>query len=661
MNVELRPLGVKCNIQCQYCYQNPQRDAGNILQSYSLEKMMSSIERAGGPFSLFGGEALVVPEDDLEALFSWGLKKYGGNAIQTNGTLINERHIQLFKKYCVRVGVSVDGPGELNDVRWAGSLERTRAATASSHEAIERLCREGIIPGLIITLHRNNATADKLPIMHNWVRHLERLGVRSARLHILEVDHESVRDKYALTTQENREAMLSFAALEEELTTLKFDVFADMRNLLLGQDRDVTCVWGACDPYTTRAVQGVEGNGQTSNCGRTNKDGIDFTKSSVEGFERYLALYQTPQEHGGCQGCRFFLMCKGECPGTAIDGDWRNRTEQCEVWKGLYECLEGRMIADGLTPLSVSPLRPGVEQAFLQTWARGRNTTIARVLGEMSQAKQSAARSSHAAEGVERVAGKTQPTVGLVITAAGALPYVHLQLESRRRYYPRVPCLIHVDGGDQGMRIRALCEKYDVAFCSSERGLGKDRGELAGLIAGFDWARERRIDLLVKLSHPWLVLKDWTLELNQRALKFDRATYPVLCDEDDPDFPSRCAAYHVPTWFDDGAVEELRRYATIPSIGPEDEESRTSRLLRDLSRKAEGKVLGLMQGSDESVAGHPRSRGDGDGRPTGPSIHPPAAGVLWNGSAQPDAFWGVSQAWGLTEYEYKDFQVSYQY
>jgi hypothetical protein len=27
---ELRPLGVACNIQCQYCYQNPQRDAGNL-------------------------------------------------------------------------------------------------------------------------------------------------------------------------------------------------------------------------------------------------------------------------------------------------------------------------------------------------------------------------------------------------------------------------------------------------------------------------------------------------------------------------------------------------------------------------------------------------------------------------------------------------------
>lgn len=30
MSVELRPLGVQCNIKCTYCYQNPLRDAGNL-------------------------------------------------------------------------------------------------------------------------------------------------------------------------------------------------------------------------------------------------------------------------------------------------------------------------------------------------------------------------------------------------------------------------------------------------------------------------------------------------------------------------------------------------------------------------------------------------------------------------------------------------------
>jgi uncharacterized protein len=95
------------------------------------------------------------------------------------------------------------------------------------------------------------------------------------------------------------------------------------------------------------AVRGIEGNGQRPNCARTYKERIEFAKVAAEGFERYLALYQTPQAFAGCQGCRFFLMCKGKCPGTAFDGHWRNRTADCAVWMGLFEHREAELSAEG--------------------------------------------------------------------------------------------------------------------------------------------------------------------------------------------------------------------------------------------------------------------------------------------------------------------------
>lgn len=380
MTIELRPLGVQCNLRCPYCYQNPQRDAGNIVHSYDLEKIMLTLKREAEPFSLFGGEALLIPIKDLETIWSWGLENYGENSIQTNGSLITEDHIHLFKAYNVKVGISVDGPGEMNDLRWAGTLNRTRQATARTVNAIEKLCRAGLIPGLIITLHRLNAVGNKLAIMNEWFRDLERLGIASVRLHILEVENEFIRNEYALSTDENIRAFLNFAQLEKDLTTLRFDIFQDMRNMLLAQDDYSTCNWNACDPYTTRAVRGIEANGQTSNCGRTNKDGISFIKSDIEGFERYLALYHTPQEYGGCKDCRFFLMCKGDCPGTAIDGDWRNRTRDCGVWKSLYHNFEQEMLNQKINPVSLSPNLPKLEKIILDSWIEGRNMNIARAL-----------------------------------------------------------------------------------------------------------------------------------------------------------------------------------------------------------------------------------------------------------------------------------------
>jgi len=374
--VELRPLGVLCNIHCQYCYQNPQRDAGNHSPRYDIEKMKQAIEAEGGPFALFGGEPLLVPLTDLRELLSWGKERFGQNAIQTNGTMITDEHITMFREFDVAVGISIDGPGELNDVRWHGDLKRTRETTDGIERAIERLCAEGIPPALIITLHRGNAGPERRARLFEWIHHLDQIGIRNVRLHLLESESEWVRARYALSNEENIEALLGFLELEPQLTNLRFDLFADMRRMLSGNDGGVTCIWNACDPYTTQAVRGVEAQGERSNCGRTNKDGIDFGKGDQPGYERYLALYITPQEHGGCAGCRFFLMCKGQCPGTALDGDWRNRTEHCEVWKAIYARLESDLVNLDKKPLSLDPRREQIEQQVLRGWSRGEWTSI---------------------------------------------------------------------------------------------------------------------------------------------------------------------------------------------------------------------------------------------------------------------------------------------
>jgi uncharacterized protein len=386
MTVEVRPVGVRCNLKCQYCYQNSQRDAGNLPITYDLKTMKKAIIKEGDYFTLFGGEPLLTPLEDLEKLWAWGLERFGRNSIQTNGTLIEDHHIHMFKKYKVEVGMSIDGPGELNDVRWAGTLEKTRQATHKTEQAIERLCREGIPPSLIVTLHKCNATADRLPIMYKWFRYLDNLGVRSSRLHTLEVPNDAVQNKYALTMAENIETHLGLAKLEGELKTLRFDIFEDIENMLRAEDNHSTCVWVACDPYTTAAVQGVEGNGQRTNCGRENKDGIDNRKAETPGYERYIALYYTPREHGGCKGCRFFLMCKGQCPGTAINGDWRSKTEHCELWETLFSYFETKLVEQGITPVSLQPNLAFLEEAMIKAWSTGSNLTMQCILESLDSA-----------------------------------------------------------------------------------------------------------------------------------------------------------------------------------------------------------------------------------------------------------------------------------
>ena len=341
--------------------------------------MKAAVEAEGGPFPLFGGETLLLPMRDLEALFAWGFEKYGGSSVQTNGSTLRDGHIDLFKRYNVHVGLSMDGPGELNSPRQArsGSKASTNRATARSEAALVDLLAAGVTPGLIVTLHRENASAEALPVMAEWFQYLDGLGLRSVVLHVLENESADLRRRLGLTTGENIAAMNFFRALQPRMKRLRFTLFDELRGLLLGADEQASCVWNGCDPLTTRAVRGVEGLGKRTNCGRVNKEGIDFVKSDDAGYERYIMLYHTDQAQGGCSGCRFFLMCKGYCPGTALEGDWRNRTEYCGLWFGLFEQLEGELLADGLQPLSQRADRADLESRLLNEWMSGRNPRLA--------------------------------------------------------------------------------------------------------------------------------------------------------------------------------------------------------------------------------------------------------------------------------------------
>lgn len=352
------------------------RDAGNISSGYNFEKMVEGLEREGGAFTVFGGEALLTPLSVLEEIFKYGFSKFGHNAVQSNGALITPAHIDLFKQYNVHVGLSLDGPNDMNDSRWAGSLEKTRATTHDSFEGLRLLLEAGLVPSIIVTLYRGNAVGVELHRLIQWFKILESQGIRSIRLHLLEVENDDVRRDMALTTEENIAALLMLYKFQQT-TQIQFDLFQEMKRLLMGDDQNVTCIWNACDPYTTSAVRGINGQGESSNCGRTNKEGVDWQKANQEGHERQVALYNTPQAQLGCQDCRFFFACKGQCPGTAEQGDWRNRSEHCAIWMALFEKIERDLIYEGFVPLSCDmDLRLKVDQVMLKYWEQGQNISV---------------------------------------------------------------------------------------------------------------------------------------------------------------------------------------------------------------------------------------------------------------------------------------------
>jgi uncharacterized protein len=394
MSTEVLPVGITCNLKCTYCYEQPLRDE-NPVNRYKRDAVLKSIEKVTEAYTLFGGESLILPIEQVEELLRISFERFGSSGIQTNGVLITNAHIELFKKYKTGVGISLDGPDDLNDSRWAGTVDATRKQTARTLWAIQRMCELHITPSLIITLHAGNCAPEKFPRLKEWFRQLDALGISTVNLHPMELDAKA--DTLYMPQDELAERMIDLWNLQDEFKKLRFTKFQEILKLLQGQD-DVACTWHACDPHATAAVQSILNDGTPGLCARVFKDGQKWLPAEGSGHaatqigfptkryhERQLALYVTPQEVGGCKDCEFFLTCMGNCPGEGEHGDWRMRSHYCLTYKKLFTEGAKRLRAVGIKPICDWEHRKDLETKFIELWTKEQSPHLGPIVQEYKE------------------------------------------------------------------------------------------------------------------------------------------------------------------------------------------------------------------------------------------------------------------------------------
>jgi uncharacterized protein len=147
-----------CNIDCSYCYlpnrTNRARIPRKLLQRTFAWVLESGLVRKPYTIVWHSGEPLVLPTAFYEEAFTIAARfrssdSAATHAFQTNGTLLNARWCEFFRRHEVRVGVSVDGPSFLHDAK-----RKTRRGTGT-HErvmaGIQQL-RQHKIPFHVITV-----------------------------------------------------------------------------------------------------------------------------------------------------------------------------------------------------------------------------------------------------------------------------------------------------------------------------------------------------------------------------------------------------------------------------------------------------------------------------------------------------------------------------
>ena len=121
----------RCNMDCSYCYVyqgpdtmwriQPKRMRPEVLTAVRDRLVeQAGLQDAGFAIVLHGGEPLLLGFDDLAAMLGGLRERLSPErypiSIQTNGTLLSDKLLDLFAETRTSVSVSIDGPVEVNDL-----------------------------------------------------------------------------------------------------------------------------------------------------------------------------------------------------------------------------------------------------------------------------------------------------------------------------------------------------------------------------------------------------------------------------------------------------------------------------------------------------------------------------------------------------------------
>ena len=147
-----------CNIDCRYCYL-PRRTDTTVMTPSTVRTLFERVFESGWTSDELtviwhAGEPLVVPPAFYENAFQTiaALRPHSvrvQHSMQTNGMLISPEWCELFKRWHVGVGVSIDGPRRFND---ANRLTRTGRSTFDQALAGLRLLRREQVPFHVISV-----------------------------------------------------------------------------------------------------------------------------------------------------------------------------------------------------------------------------------------------------------------------------------------------------------------------------------------------------------------------------------------------------------------------------------------------------------------------------------------------------------------------------
>lgn len=324
----IKPAGASCNLACEYCYylEKAKYYPASVLRmdNETLERVTAAyLQTHPGPevtFGWQGGEPLLMGRDfyryALELQEKYRLPgQQVTNALQTNGTLIDEQWADFFAENHFLVGISIDGPAELHD-----RYRKDRAGQGSQQRVLHglrQLQQRKVEYNALVTVNRTNAE-EPLKVY----RYLRELGIEYLQfIPIVERESPNSRKVSNWTTRPQPFGDFLCVVFDEwaynDVGRIFVQIFESALSVWMGGPPTI-CVFSA----TCGRAAVVEHSGELYACDHfvypEHRRGIIENAASLNEMMDSPAQQAFGLEKGNlsaeCLNCPVRRFCWGDCP-----------------------------------------------------------------------------------------------------------------------------------------------------------------------------------------------------------------------------------------------------------------------------------------------------------------------------------------------------------
>lgn len=317
-----------CNLRCKHCYVEAGKPLENELTSVETLRMIDNFAELGGEQLIITGGEPFLRREMLYEVFrkarEVGIEKI---FVETNGTLISNKDVDICKKYDVELGVSLDGAVQkTNDyIRGMGNYEKTI-------NTIKMLVNAGVKVAIGMTLMKPNIEeAEKMVYL------AKDLGVNSLSFTILrEVGMAEANRDLLLSFEEMYSAIVSMwrKAREVGVPTKLEDQFKSLEKLtkidMCGVGKELLLVSSNGDVYPCNMFLEFK-EFKAGNIREQRLEDI-WKNSEVLNVFRHLSVLDIE----GCKICELKFVC-GICPADIYRNHkgFNKKSSLCPLYKRI--------------------------------------------------------------------------------------------------------------------------------------------------------------------------------------------------------------------------------------------------------------------------------------------------------------------------------------